>query len=66
MRRLPVLTDTSRVRRWSVRCTVDGRESRFEVDTRDEALHIARGFTETFGDAATAHVIETDRITGPR
>jgi hypothetical protein len=63
---MPVLRDTSRVRRWSVRCTIDGRESRFEAETRDEALDVARRFTDAFGDAATAHVIQADKITTPR
>ncbi|MGZ4137212.1 MAG: hypothetical protein ACXVPX_06535 [Actinomycetota bacterium] len=60
---MAVLTNTRHVRRWSVRCTVDGRETRFEAATQDEALDVAHRFTKAFGAAATAHIIGTDRIT---
>jgi hypothetical protein len=60
---MPVLTNAKHVTRWSVRCVVDGRESRFQADTHEEALEVARSFTNAFGPAATAQVIRAERIT---
>jgi hypothetical protein len=41
---------------------VDGRETRFEAATREEALDIARRFTKAFGATATVHLVRTERI----